>query len=102
MKAKYLTLVKAVQEVTGTRPHLSTCIRWATYGSKGIILQTVMLGGRRLTTIKWFEQFIEATTNASTPRAGLEAKSAKTSKAMKKAAADLHAMFPKNRAKVAI
>jgi len=98
MAAKYLPLTKAVQEVTGTRPHLSTCIRWATIGTKGILLKSVMLGGRRLTTIEWIEEFLEATTEASTPRA----KQAKQSEAMAKAKTELSEMLSRSKKKVAI
>ncbi|MCE3018975.1 MAG: DUF1580 domain-containing protein [Pirellula sp.] len=60
--SEYLTLPEAVERVTGRRPHLSTSWRWATRGCKGIRLQTVCVGVKRLTTIEWVQSFIQALT----------------------------------------
>ena len=60
--SEYLTLPDAVERVTGRRPHLSTSWRWATRGCKGIRLQTVCVGVKRLTTIEWVQSFIQALT----------------------------------------
>ena len=64
-KEKLLPLVDAVEEATGRRPHLSTCIRWCSRGRRGIRLSSIVLGGRRLTTISHVEHFIELVTAAS-------------------------------------
>ena len=64
---KLETLVKAIEEVTGRRPHLSSAIRWATVGCKGIYLETCMMGGRRMTKSSWVREFFDATTAATTP-----------------------------------
>ena len=57
---KHLPLVPAVEAVTGRRVHLCTVLRWAQQGSKGIILESVILGGRRLTSVESVRRFIQA------------------------------------------
>lgn len=59
---KLLPLVDAVTSATGRRPHLSTCLRWASKGSQGIKLETVVLGGRRLTSPDAVQRYIHAVT----------------------------------------
>jgi hypothetical protein len=61
----YLPLVKAVEAATGRRPHLSTILRWCQYGSRGIRLESWVLGGRRLTTVEAVKNYMEAVTAAS-------------------------------------
>lgn len=61
---KLFPLVDAVEMKTGRRPHLSTCLRWATRGSRGIRLETVILGGRRLASLEAVQRYIDATTAA--------------------------------------
>jgi Protein of unknown function (DUF1580) len=61
----YWPLVKAVEEATGRRPHLCTVLRWTRTGSKGIILKSVLIGGRRCCTVEAVNEFIEATTKAA-------------------------------------
>ncbi len=62
---KYLPLVDAVEQATGRRPHLSTCLRWCTRGSRGVRLESRVLGGRRLCTISAVIRYMTATTAAS-------------------------------------
>jgi len=57
-------LTQAVEKATGRKPHLSTVIRWTTRGSAGIRLESVMLGGRRLTSEDAVLRFTEAVTRA--------------------------------------
>jgi hypothetical protein len=57
---KLMPLVPAVEAVTGRRLHLSTPLRWAMRGAKGIILESVFLGGRRLTSTEAVRRFIQA------------------------------------------
>ncbi len=63
---KLLPLVDAVEQATGQRPHLSTALRWATRGSKGIRLETVFLGGRRLTSEGAVHRFTRRCTEQAT------------------------------------
>ncbi len=56
---EYLPLSKAVRQVTGTSPHLSTLLRWCTVGARGRTLGHVIIGGRKLTTIEDVQAFIQ-------------------------------------------
>jgi hypothetical protein len=60
-----LPLVDAVEQATGRRPHLSTCLRWCTRGSRGVRLESRVLGGRRLTSVPAVHRYMDATTAAS-------------------------------------
>ncbi len=60
-----LPLCEAVEQATGRRPHLSTCLRWCTRGSRGIRLESRVLGGRRLTSVPAVMRYMAATTEAS-------------------------------------
>ncbi len=59
---KLLPLCLAVYEATGTKPALSTVLRWV--NRPGICLESRILGGRRLTSTEAVLRFMEATTNA--------------------------------------
>lgn len=50
-------LTKASADIPG-RPHVSTLIRWALRWVKGIRLDTVLVGGRRFTSIEAIERFL--------------------------------------------
>lgn len=64
---KYLTVADAVQQVTGQRPSPPTLWRWATKGTKGVLLKTWLINGKRCSTIEAVETFIEESTLARTP-----------------------------------
>lgn len=51
-------LAKAAREVPG-QPHIATIVRWATRGVKGVKLETIMVGGRRFTSVEAIARFIE-------------------------------------------
>jgi hypothetical protein len=55
-----LTLPEAFERVSGHRPHLCTLWRWTTKGCKGVKLQIAFLGGKRMTTERWAQDFIDA------------------------------------------
>lgn len=62
---KLKPLCEAVHAATGTKPHLSTVIRWSTRGTAdGIRLETQILGGRRLTSVEAVLRYMAATTEA--------------------------------------
>lgn len=44
------------------KPHKSTVWRWVLKGVRGIRLETIVVGGKRYTTIEAIERFIAATT----------------------------------------
>jgi len=50
-------LNKASDDVPGN-PHVSTLIRWALRGIKGCKLETVMVGGRRFTSVEAIQRFL--------------------------------------------
>lgn len=62
---KLLPLVEAVKQATGRNVHLSTVLRWSQRGSRGIRLESKVLGGRRLCSVEAVHRFIELTTRAS-------------------------------------
>ena len=64
----YLPLRDAVYKATGVRPHLATIHRWCTKGSRGIKLESKVLGGRRFATIEAVQRFMDAVTEASEPQ----------------------------------
>lgn len=65
---KFLPVLTAIEAQTGVRPHPSTPWRWATKGQGGVVLQTWMVGGRRMTTVEAVAEFIEARTQAASPQ----------------------------------
>ncbi len=58
------SLVDAVEKATGRRPHLSTVLRWCTKPKMGIRLESVVLGGRRLTSPIAVLRYMSAVTEA--------------------------------------
>jgi hypothetical protein len=50
-------LTKASADVPGS-PHTSTLIRWALRGLRGVRLETVLIGGRRYTSVEAIERFL--------------------------------------------
>src|SRR5262245_31302524 len=49
----------------GRKPHVSTLHRWATSGFKGVVLETIQVGGTKCTSEEALQRFFEA---CSTPR----------------------------------
>jgi len=88
-------LCAAVHAATGTKPHLSTVLRWATRGTAdGIHLESRMVGGRRLTSKEAVLRFIDKTTEArdgssSKPMATPRQSESSAAKSAKKLAARL-------------
>jgi hypothetical protein len=58
-----ITMAEAAR-VTPGRPHLSTLWRWATSGFRGQRLETVTVGGKRLTSKEAVMRFADATNRA--------------------------------------
>lgn len=48
----FMPLCKAIEQASGFRPHLTTALRWCTRGARGRKLRSVLLGGRRMTTVE--------------------------------------------------
>ncbi len=51
------------------RPHVSCLYRWTTAGCKGVILESLQVGGTRCTSKEALARFFEALTNANLLRA---------------------------------
>ena len=54
-----------VENITGTRPNLSTCHRWRQRGIRGVRLKTQFVGGSRKTSELWLRQFFADVTAAA-------------------------------------
>jgi hypothetical protein len=52
------SLTDAPADVPGKRPHISTLMRWVLRGVKGIKLETVVVGGRRYTSVEAINRFV--------------------------------------------
>ena len=64
-----ISLTEATKRLPG-RPHLSTIWRWFARGVRGQKLETVIVGGRRYTSVEAIDRFVAATSAApgtSTP-----------------------------------
>jgi len=53
-------ILDVFERKTGRRPNPCTAWRWSTKGIKGIRLQVIFMGGSRLTTEQWVQDFIDA------------------------------------------
>ena len=60
-----LPVAAAVERVTGQRPHPTTLHRWRLRGVRGIKLETVLCGNRRMSSEPAVERFIIACTRAA-------------------------------------
>ena len=58
-----MPVCKAIQEATGQRVSPPTATRWAMKGYEGVVLRTVRLGKKRLSTVEWVNEFILARCN---------------------------------------
>lgn len=52
----------------GKKPHVSCLYRWTTVGCKGVILESVQVGGTRCTSKEALARFFERLTYADNPR----------------------------------
>ena len=49
----------------GKRPHVSTLYRWSTAGCKGVVLETIQIGGTRCTSKESLSRFFRRLTQDS-------------------------------------
>ncbi len=56
---------RRVGEFTGRAPHPATVARWVSHGVRGVKLETLVVAGARVTTLRAIERFILATTAAA-------------------------------------
>jgi hypothetical protein len=58
-------LTQAPKDVPG-RPSISTLMRWARKGIRGITLETVLIGGRRYTSLEAIGRFVRRLSSSPT------------------------------------
>lgn len=59
-----VAVVEIPKHIPGHRPHVSTCWRWIQRGIRDIRLETLLVGGKRYTSVEAIQRFIERTTTA--------------------------------------
>ena len=52
----------------GKRPHISCLYRWTTAGIRGVVLESLQVGGTRCTSKEALSRFFQRLTNASPSR----------------------------------
>jgi hypothetical protein len=66
-----LTLAEAAALLPGRKPgkrlYVNTVWRWCVKGLRGVRLRSVLVGGQRLTTRRWLQEFIQAMSEARDP-----------------------------------
>jgi hypothetical protein len=62
---QYLITLAEATKLTPGRPNISTLWRWWRHGVRGHKLKTIVIGGRRFTSVIWLEEFAAATTAAA-------------------------------------
>lgn len=53
-----------LENLTGKRPHLASIYRWLKTGIAGVRLESLIIGGTRVTSIEALERFFQASTEA--------------------------------------
>jgi hypothetical protein len=61
---RILPLAEAAKSLPN-RPHLATIARWGTRGCRNVVLETLLLGGRRVTSAEALERFFTRVTAAA-------------------------------------
>jgi hypothetical protein len=61
-ESRMMRVPEAVFAVTGVKPSPSKCWRWYQKGIKGVVLQTWLVGGSRMTTTEAVLEFISRRT----------------------------------------
>jgi hypothetical protein len=65
-REQIITLAEASHRLPG-RPDISTLWRWRSRGVRGVTLDSVVIGGRRYTSVEALERFAQALTAAPRP-----------------------------------
>ena len=53
----------------GKKPHVSCIYRWTSSGCRGVVLESIQVGGTRCTSRDALQRFFERLTGSSTPSA---------------------------------
>ncbi|MEM9351607.1 MAG: DUF1580 domain-containing protein [Planctomycetota bacterium] len=69
-KEHLMPVVDAIARATGKRPHTATIYRWRTRGVRGARLETVVIGGRRVTSVDAVRRFVRETTASADVASG--------------------------------
>jgi len=63
---EFLTLSEAAKRLpaknSGRRLHVAALYRWASNGCRGVVLETIHVGGQRYTSLDALQSFLEAVT----------------------------------------
>jgi hypothetical protein len=62
---KLLTITEATKRFPGRRPSTATIWRWLKAGCRGVVLESILIGGRRYTSTEAIDRFIVRTTAAA-------------------------------------
>lgn len=49
----------------GKKPHVTCLYRWTTAGCRGVVLESIQVGGTRCTSVEAIQRFIERLTNGN-------------------------------------
>ena len=69
-QSEALVPISEAPSLVPSRPHVATIWRWVKRGCRGAKLETVLIGGRRFTSIEAIQRFFEATTEAAAGTSG--------------------------------
>jgi Protein of unknown function (DUF1580) len=62
IRVEQLLSFPAASKTLQSEPHVSTIHRWRLKGIRGVRLETILVGGRRYTSLEAIERFAAATT----------------------------------------
>lgn len=60
-QTKFVSIKKLAQKY-GLLINDKTAARWGRIGTRGVKLRSIRIGNKRLTTVQWFEEFLEKLT----------------------------------------
>jgi hypothetical protein len=72
LETEGLTMAEAAALLPGRKPgkrlYVNTVWRWCVKGLRGVRLRSVLIGGQRLTTRRWLQEFIQGMSEARDPK----------------------------------
>jgi hypothetical protein len=66
LREELLSLAQAAERLPN-HPHISSVWRWCLRGIRGVRLKTILVGGRRYTTVAYLEEFVRHLTESHSP-----------------------------------
>lgn len=77
-KERVITLANAARLLprrrAGRKPHVSTIYRWTSRGLKGIVLETLAVGGTTCTSVEALQRFFDALSQRNSGQPDLQSK----------------------------